>query len=127
MSTKTKFILTYVGGIVTGIILVFVFAFAKQKIGSNDVVWFEEPGQEIRSNEFRVIQVMRDGSALAFSEGLGSSGVVVLFPASDEEDYYDSQDIEIPSDACVRQVGTYRYTARNGIEKTVPIVELFGK
>lgn len=74
MSTKTKFILTYVGGI-----QMFVFAFAKQKIESNDVVWLDEPGQEIRSNEFRVIQVMRGGSALAFSEGFENSGVVILF------------------------------------------------
>ena len=115
------------GGIVTGIVLVFVFAFAKQKIGSNDVVWFEEPGQEIRSNEFRVIQVMRDGSALAFSTGLGCSGVVVVFPANEDEEYYDAQEIEIASDEHVRQVGTYRYTTREGVEKTVPIVEVFGK
>lgn len=127
MSTKVKFILTYVGGIITGIILVFVFSFVKQKIGSNHVVWFEKPGQEIPSNEFRVIQVMRDGSALAFSTSLGSTGVVVAFPASDGEEYYDSQEIEIEDDACVRQVGTYRYTTRDGIEKTVPIVEIFDK
>lgn len=127
MSTKTKLILTYVGGIVTGIVLMFVFAFARQKKESDDVVWFKEPGQEIRSNEFEVMQVMRDGSALALSTSLGSTGVVVVFPASDEEEYYDSQKIEIPYDACVRQVGTYRYTTRDGIEKTVPIVELFDK
>ena len=126
MSAKTKFILTYVGGIVTGIILMFAYAFAKQKIESNDVVWFEEPGQEIRSNEFRVIQVMRDGSALALSIG-GSYGVIVAFPANEDEEYYDSQEIEIASDACVRQVGTYRYTTRKGVEKTVPIVEVFDK
>lgn len=127
MSTKAKFILTYVGGIVTGIILVFVFAFAKQKMGSNDVVWFEKPGQVIRSNEFKVMQVMRDGSALAFSTGLGSSGVIVVFPASEDEEYYDSQEIEIEDGTCVRQVGTYRYETRDGIEKTVPIVEVFDK
>lgn len=127
MSTKVKFILTYVGGIVTGIILVFVFAFAKQKFGSDDVVWFEKPGHVIQSNEFRVIQVFRDGTALALSTSLGSTGVVVVFPASDNEEYYDSQEIEIEDDACVRQVGTYRYTTRDGIEKTVPIVEVFDK
>ncbi len=70
---------------------------------------------------------MRDGSALAFSTSLGSTGVVVVFPASDGEEYYDSQKIEIEDDACVRQVGTYRYTTRDGIEKTVPIVEIFDK
>ena len=127
MTTKVKFILTYVGGIVTGIILVFVFVFARQKLGSDDVVWFEKPGQEIQSSEFKVIQVMRDGSALALSTSLGSTGVVVVFPASDNEEYYDSQEIEIEDDACVRQVGTYRYTAQNGMEKTVPIVEIFDR
>ena len=38
MSIKTKFIFTYVGGIVTGIILVFAFVFVKQKMGSNNIV-----------------------------------------------------------------------------------------
>jgi hypothetical protein len=127
MSIKTKFIFTYVGGIVTGIILVFAFVFVKQKMGSNNIVWFDKPGQEIPSDEFRVMQVMHDGSAMALSTGLGSYGVIVVFPASEGEDFYDSQNIEIESDACVRQVGTYRYTTVNGMEKTVPIVDVFDK
>lgn len=127
MSIKTKFIFTYVGGIVTGIILVFAFVFVKQKMGSNNVVWFDKPGQEIRSDEFRVMQVMRDGSVLARSTDLGNYGVIVVFPASEGEDFYDSQNIEIESDVCVRQVGTYRYTTVNGMEKTVPIVDVFDK
>lgn len=126
MTTKVKFILTYVGGIVTGIVLVFVFFFVRQKLDSNDVVWFEEPGQEIPSaNGFKVMQVMRDGSALAHERW--NYDVIVVFPASDGEEYYDSQEIEIEDDACVRQVGTYRYTTRSGMEKTVPIVEIFDK
>lgn len=70
---------------------------------------------------------MHDGSAMALSTGSGSYGVIVVFPAGEGEEYYDSQDIEIESDACVRQVGTYRYTTVNGMEKTVPIVDIFDK
>ena len=50
MSTKTKFILTYVGGIVTGIVLMFVFALivnstqqGQANAVNREVVMFEKP------------------------------------------------------------------------------------
>lgn len=56
MATRTKFILTYLGGIITGIVLTFVFAFMVTYQGNssplgNDIVMFEKPQQEIKVNE----------------------------------------------------------------------------
>lgn len=122
MSTKVKFIMTFVGGIVIGVILTFGFGYVKSHFGGGDVVWFEEPGEVIPGKTFRVFQVYSDGSAMAFG-----AGIVVVFPGDKEVSFYDGEEITIYSDECVRQVGTYRYTTQNGMRKTVPIVEIFDK
>lgn len=123
MSTKLKFVLTFFGGIVVGIILTISFSYVKFHFFGDDVVWFEEPGGVIPSKTFRVIQVYSGGSALAF----GDKGIVVVFPGDKEDPFYDGEEITIYSDECVRQIGTYRYTTQNGMKKTVPIVDIFDK
>ena len=47
--------------------------------------------------------------------------VVVLLINYDGKTYYDDQKIDV-TNKCVRQIGTYQYTAKIGIEKTVPAV-----
>jgi hypothetical protein len=49
--------------------------------------------------------------------------VVVLLINYDGKTYYDDQKIDV-TNRCVRQIGTYQYTANTGIEKTVPAVVL---
>ena len=136
MSTKTKFILTYVGGIVTGVILMFVFALvvnSTQQGQANsidrDVVMFEKPQQTIRCNKFQVFQVLPNGSALASGDddNLDYLGMVVMFLSDDGSSYFDDQKIVIPSGKCVRQIGTYKYMTRQNLEKTVPVVEIMDK
>ena len=131
MSTKTKFILTYVGGIVTGIVLMFVFALivnstqqGQANAVNRDVVMFEKPQQVITASTLKVIQVLPDGSALAtvdFVEDNG--GMVVMFLAKEGVSYYDDQKINVPSGKCLRQVGTFTYESKMG-QKTVPVVEI---
>lgn len=132
MTTRTKFILTYIGGIVTGVVLVFVFGYCVamsyvNSDGTNAIEMYEEPTQTIDIRNFEVIQVLSDGSALASAEESGSYGVIVLFNASEGDTYYDQQRITIPSDKCLKQVGTYRYVSRQNENKTVPVVEIFDK
>jgi len=134
MSTKAKFILTYVGGIVTGIVLVFVFALivnSTQQGQANainrDVVLFEKPQQVVKASILKVMQVLPDGSALATVDILeDNGGMVVMFLAKDGMAYYDDQKINVPSDKCLRQVGTYTYESKMGM-KTVPVVEILDK
>lgn len=133
MSTRTKSILIYVGGVVTGIILTFAFFFfvalgnANGTPSDNNVVLFEKPQQEINVKSFEVMQVLPDGSALATVEDISNIGMVVLFLADKGISYYDDQKINVPSGKCVMQIGTYKYTTRSEMEKTVPIVEIMDK
>lgn len=139
MSTRTKFILTFVAGIITGVILVYAFSFCavmyiKNEVSSDNAVqMFDVPQQEVKADEFKVFQVLQDGSALASYEGIIRKedyvdyGIVVLFPASDEVSYYDDQKIVLPQGKCFKQIGTYRYTAKDGTEKTVPAIDIFDK
>ena len=133
MSTRTKSILIYVGGIVTGIILTFAFFFFVALGNANgtppdeNVVLFEKPQQEINVKSFKVMQVLPDGSALATVNDtfdIDHIGMVVLFLADEGISYYDEQIINVPTGKRVMQIGTYKYITRSEMEKTVPIVEI---
>ena len=131
MSTKVKFILTYFGGFVTGVIFIFALGMiinASQGKDSvkRDVVLFENPQQAIGA------EVLPDGSALAtvqYSDGGNNDnvGMVVMLLAKDSVSYFDSQNIKIPNGKCMKQIGTYKYMTRQNMEKTVPVVEIFDK
>lgn len=129
MSTKVKFILTFIAGFVMGIIFICTVGVMMSHSNSNndDTVYFEKAGQVIPIREFKVIQVQGDGSALAMADDVDHYGTVVAFPARDGSSYYDDQKIVIPSGKCVKQIGTFKYMTRQEIEKTVPIVEIFDK
>lgn len=71
MESKTKFILTYVAGIVTGCVLLFVIGCIINTENSSssspeeDIVMFDNPRNTVPGKAFRVMQVLPDGSALA--------------------------------------------------------------
>lgn len=134
MSTRVKFILTYVAGIVTGIVLLFAVGFIRAKsqatsASNNDVVMFEKPRGIVPGKVFEVMQVLPDGSALATVDDMESDnfGTIVLFVGDESTSYYDSQKIKLPKGKVVKQVGTYSYMARNEMYKTVPVVEIMAE
>ena len=141
MTTKTKFILTYVGGIITGAILMIVVAYFMSRYNNVDPVdevdlnveLYEKPQQVIKTHKLKVFQVLEDGSALARVEldienpDDDNYGLVVLFLSDENSTYYDDQIISVPEGKCLRQVGTYHYMTRQNMEKTVPVVEIFDK
>lgn len=98
MNLKVKFILTYVAGIVTGIVLLFVVGFFMAKsqatsASNDDVVMFEKPRGIVPGKFFKVMQVLPDGSALATVDDFesGNLGTIVLFVGDESTSYYDSQ------------------------------------
>lgn len=134
MSLKIKFILTYVAGIVTGIVLIFAVGFIMAKsqatsASNNDVVMFEKPRGIVPGKVFEVMQVLPDGSALATVDDMESDnfGTIVLFVGDESTSYYDSQKINVPKGKVIKQVGTYSYLARNEMYKTVPVVEIMAE
>lgn len=134
MSTNTKFVLTYIGGFITGIILTFIFmvmamADSQENPTSerDDIVMFDNPQQEIKATSFKVIQVLPNGNALAKVNDWENLGLIVLFLADKNMSYYDDQKIEVSSGKKAMQIGTFRYITRENMEKTVPIVEIIDK
>lgn len=134
MNIKAKFILTYVAGIVTGIVLLFVVGFFMAKsqatsASNDDVVMFEKPRGIVPGKVFEVMQVLPDGSALAMVDDTRSDnwGTVVYFAGDESTSYYDSQKINVPKGKVVKQVGTYSYMTQNEMYKTVPVVEIMAE
>lgn len=131
MTTRIKSCLYYVGGIITGIVLSFAFLFVFANKTSNDgLVMYDSPQQEIDANYFNVFQVFSDGSAALATVQfpLENYGMVVLFPKQQGfPSFYDDQNIEIPENKKVMQVGTYTYKTRDELQKTVPVVRIYDK
>lgn len=131
MTTRIKSCLYYVGGIITGIVLSFAFLFAFANKTSNDgLVMFDSPQQEIDANYFNVFQVISGGSAALATVPFPyeNYGMVVLFPKQQGfPSFYDDQNIEIPENKKVMQVGTYTYKTRDELQKTVPVVRIYDK
>ena len=133
MNNKTKFILTYVAGIVTGVVLTFMVGFLVTKLqarsSSDEIVMFDKPRGVVPGDMFEVMQVMPDGSALATGCSILSDnyGTIVLFIGDESTSYYDNQKVYVPDGKVLKQVGTYSYMARNEMYKTVPIVKIMAK
>lgn len=130
MESKTKFILTYVAGIVTGCVLLFVIGSIINAKNSSaqkeDIVMFDSPRNAVPGKSFKVVQVLPDGNALARIDNVydDNFGIVVLFLGDESTSYYDDQKIEIPKGKVAKQIGNYSYMSRMKIEKTVPVVKI---
>lgn len=130
MESKTKFILTYVAGIVTGCVLLFVIGCIINAKNSSaqkeDIVMFDSPRNAVPGKSFKVVQVLPDGNALASVDNVydDNFGIVVLFLGDENTSYYDDQKIEIPKGKVAKQIGNYSYMSRMKIEKTVPVVKI---
>lgn len=130
MESKTKFILTYVAGIVTGCVLLFVIGCIINAKNSSaekeDIVMFDSPRNAVPGKSFKVVQVLPDGNALASVDNVydDNFGIVVLFLGDESTSYYDDQKIEIPKGKVAKQIGNYSYMSRMNIEKTVPVVKI---
>lgn len=135
----------FLGGILTGIVLMVVFGFflsSYRDKGSNGetitntetevdapegVKMFKKPGDIINESSFEVFQVIAENGALVKGKGDGHSlyiGPVYLLINDDGKYYYDEEKIDIPKGKVVRQVGIYQYETKNEFLKTVPIIEM---
>lgn len=121
MKLKTKFILTYVAGIVTGCIVFFVISciIVANNSSKDDVVMFDKPRNTVPEKTFKVFQVFSDGSALSSGDDSSGNnlGLDVLFLGDESTSYYDDQKIEIPKGKVARQIGNYSYTTNMGGRK----------
>ena len=117
--------LVYLLGIITGVILTFAFAFYVNLSNNSGIVgleMFEEPGYYMEYSQFEVFQVVESGCALAHADD--SFGAIVFFIPNKNQQFYDEQKIVLKKDQCAQRVGTYKYSTKMEIEKTVPAVRI---
>ena len=132
MNIRTKCILSYVGGFVSGAVVLIVVCLCIYSSINGQSPWgttlylFDEPGQEIVADRFQVIQVLPNGNALAQrkTSSYDFGRMTVLFLAEENVPYYDEQVINVPDKKRVLQIGTFRYETHAGLEKTVPVVKI---
>lgn len=122
-----KKLLVFSGGFAAGIIATILIAiFINSANQSNDgligLTAFPKKGECIKTQgEIEVFQVLKPNMALA-NTGDVLNGIVVLLVNYDGKSYYDEQKIKIPAGKCARLIGTYQYTTKSEIVKTVPVV-----
>ena len=92
----------------------------------NPFVFFDEPSEVTNFKGFEVFQPLYKGYALAHTlsdeQYNWYHGPVVLLHQEDKY-FYDEEIIKTPEKSVERQIGIYRYETREGLEKTVPIIE----
>lgn len=117
--------LIYLLGIITGIILTFAFAFCVNLSNNSGIIgleMFEESGDYMEYSQFEIFQVVESGCALAHTDE--SFGAIALIIPNENQKFYDDQKIVLKREQCAQRVGTYKYSAKSGIEKTVPAVRI---
>lgn len=122
--------LFFSGGVLTGVVLTFAFAFIFSANSSNNgITWFEDAGDIIDGSSFEVFQVISEDAALVHGEsefGL-YLGAVYLLTNGDGKYYYDDEIVKVPEGKVVRQVGIYQYQTKSDFGKTVPIIQIMNK
>ena len=114
--------LIYVLGIITGIIITFAFALYVNLSNKSGLEMFEEPGDYTEYSQFKVLQVVESGCALAHADD--SFDAIVFIIPNNKQRFYDGQKIVLKSDQCAQHVGIYKYRVTMGIEKTVPAIRI---
>ncbi len=119
--------LVYVLGILTGIVLTIAYALVMNLSNDSGIIGlelFDEPGEYMDYSQLEVIQVGESGCALATADN--SISEIVFIVSDGEQQYYDGQEIVLKKGQRAQRVGTFKYTTRADIEKTVPAVRIVG-
>lgn len=125
-----KFILGFLCGVLVTIGGVFALGyFAGGNSNSQDIVGLTriENGENIQGKQFKIFQVLKPNVALAHltnkpEERYDSDEVLVLLVGEANAQFYDEQKITIPAGKSIKRVGTYSYTSKGGLARTVPAV-----
>jgi hypothetical protein len=122
-----KGLLIFVGGFIAGILATFLFLYlvsdsTKPSDGLVGLTIFPEKGDcIITKSEIEIFQVIQPNMALA-ETGKFPDQLMVLLINYEGKSYYDNQKITVPAKKCGRQIGTYQYTTKLEVYKTVPAV-----
>lgn len=127
-----KHLLSFLAGIIIGVLITFAIPYFTNdnEYYRDSVVLFDEIGDCVSTNNFKVLQVL-NGGALALElidTGIDKldipSGLVVFFKDEEGTSYYDGKVIKMPKGMCAKQIGIYRYFTEEKTEKVVPVVQI---
>lgn len=126
-----KSVLIFIGGMVTGILLMVIVCFIFYKIGTNQnfvdndpIQYLEKPVsyENKKETSFQVLQVL--GNAALATEASDEIGGNVMYLGNTVlvlgENYYSDQIVTVKNP---QRVGTYSYTTNSGMPKTVPVID----
>jgi len=118
-------------GVVAGFILAVVVGvvLVSYNEGMENLKMFDAPGEVVSSRSFKVLQVFDENSGLVNGEGKWEyiDGDLYFFINQKGQALYDDQIIKVPEGKEARIMGTFRYTSKSDIVKTVPVVMLLDK
>ena len=124
------FLLGMLAGMVLTIVVLLVIGKAINSGGGpnmSGMTFFDQPGDVIELNSVKVFQALSPGTGLAYCKNDVFDdlylGTIVLLYNEESTPYYDDQIVTAPYGKCFRQVGIYRYHAKE-FDKTVPIVKI---
>ncbi len=129
-----KFLL-FLGGFASGVILTIVVLFFIGKASASSssniegLTMFDQPGQVMDVQSYKVLQVVENGNAIATgrsdSELEMYYGIAVLLLTDEYSSYYDGKIVTAPEGKSYRQVGLYQYYTQNETLKTIPAIALY--
>lgn len=140
----------FVAGILVGFVLAFLIDVIvnKNSVGSQEkedvevevepepesedndgITLFDEPGEIFNDKSFKVFQVIAEDAALVRckSEYDMYLGQTCLLMNREGKLYYDDEIVKVHQGKVARQMGIYQYPNRDGMIKTVPIIEIVDK
>lgn len=93
------------------------------------ITFFDEPGEILNDKSFKVFQVVAKDAALVKCKSKYDMylGTTCLILNREGKLYYDDEIIKVPQGKVARQMGVYQYPNRDGMIKTVPIIEIVDK
>lgn len=125
-----KAFIIFIAGFLAGIFVTILFTVPENysddySSETNDnlrgLIVFPEKSDCITKQKLKIFQVIKPNMALA-ETGNYPDGIMVLLINYNNKSYYDEQKITIPTGKCAKQIGTYKYTTKMEIDKTVPAV-----
>lgn len=119
-----KYLLAYLGGVISGVIFVFAVLFIfsigdSEENFKEDLTMLEKPQTTIDTKTLEVTEVLDNGSAIARGDDFRTE---VLILAKDSSAFFDHQKIKIPDGTCIKQIGTFKQYG-----KTIPVVDFFNE
>ncbi|MBR2141147.1 MAG: hypothetical protein IJ853_02225 [Rickettsiales bacterium] len=95
--------------------------------GCTSVTVFSDNENCISIREFKVLQTLNNGGALAhectFLDGCSYRNQLVYLDWQPNIDYYDDMIVKVPSNKCAVRDGVYKYTNKQDTLKTVPVIK----